>query len=226
MSLDTNEKNITQITPIGMFADGNSFGIHDGVLVNIADTTTWAGVFKNGLSVDEQFFHQIYVRPVDSVIPTPINTNSKAYHYYFDYFDDLDHLDDLDRLNDLNHKQKREQYGISSRSKKSKEKTARSRQRKRKKPQKIMSQQEIVSGCGYDQLICNCYQCIENKKTFIEQRICDCCGNGNDDLNYYNSIYSESQTKMCDSCAMCECCPSCGWESGGSYCRYCRSESW
>lgn len=58
MSLDSSEqKNMPIVkdwsfTPIQGFADGSSFGVSDsGDLVHIADTSTWAGVFKNGLSL-------------------------------------------------------------------------------------------------------------------------------------------------------------------------------
>lgn len=62
MSLDTIEqKNIPVVKEWGYsfvqgFADGGSFGTTEsGDVVHIADISTWAGVFKNGLSVVGQY---------------------------------------------------------------------------------------------------------------------------------------------------------------------------
>jgi hypothetical protein len=100
-------------------------------------------------------------------------------------------------------------------------KTARSRTKKCDKPQKNYG---IV--CN-NQRVCKCDECVENRISYVEQRTCECCGLEGDNVEHYNSIHSSKGTKMCPTCAKSECCPNCKWDSGGSYCKYCRqSSSW
>ena len=71
-----------------------------------------------------------------------------------------------------------------------------------------------------DQRICLCYQCIENN--YGQQ--CGSCGKRNYTVQYYKSNYSIDRELLCDSCYLHECCPICGYESGGEICRLCRSK--
>jgi hypothetical protein len=74
-----------------------SFGRRsDGIIVHIFDTSTWAGVFKNGLSLDYDCGFKYLTKPVKSVVlrSEPINIPQKNIR-------DLDTVDDYDIKNKL-----------------------------------------------------------------------------------------------------------------------------
>lgn len=76
-----------------------------------------------------------------------------------------------------------------------------------------------------------CYQCSEVRDNCLRDNClkvgneCDICGKSEILPKYYNSISSDNGVFMCDNCASAECCQGCGFESGGSLCKYCRSDS-
>lgn len=203
MSLDDSQQKNMKITPIGNFKDGMEYGLtNTGELVHISETSTWAGIFKNGLSVNKQL--ESRVRDVETVIQTTNTKNIQLKTYYSN-----------SPLHETEYKKvKQNSKHTTSRlsSCKQLKKTARSRRKKtwsREKPPQVVEDKPAQ--------LCNCDQCNENNT-------CNCCGKlAYGDIKHYNSIFSSIGTWMCHLCAKDECCRSCGWESGGEYCRYCRS---
>ena len=227
MSLDTIEqKNIPVVkewgyTPIQGFADGGSFGTTEsGDVVHIADTSTWAGVFKNGLSVVGQY--ELKPPPVvESAVQTKKTHDFLAHHGYDELFTIIDALD---------YKEKKVPRGprLHTPRGKKREKEARAKKKTSFKKQStekhedsdIYSPNIQIEKCGPDQLTCTCYKCIENRREYT----CGCCGKVDDNVQHYNSVFSKKGSMLCPSCYKCEACPGCGWEAGG-LCRYCRLES-
>tara|TARA_B110000908_G_C10109401_1_gene382310 strand:- start:33 stop:707 length:675 start_codon:yes stop_codon:yes gene_type:complete len=222
MSLDATEEKNTQsdVRPIsGSFSDKDSFGVNKkGELVRVADTSTWAGVFENGLNVEDQYRREARNNEIESVIWTPPQHNIQPVSNYdcFKKYEDIE-----TRYYDKKQYEPRGELPTThTASNKQREKTARSRKRKVAKLSKMLLHQGYDFICGPDQITCECYQCEDNRE-YIDESTCDCCGEEKD-VNHYNSIYSKEGTEMCNKCAMYECCRGCGWDSGGSLCICCR----
>ena len=182
------------------FVDSKDFGITDsGELVHIADTSTWAGVFKNGLSVVAQY----ELRPPpesESVLPKKNHANLDARKSYDELFSISDNLIYKKPRVTRGPKTPR-RYGDKQR-----KKTARAQQKTSFK-KSASEKHEYIEKCDSKR--------IEN--------MCGCCGKVCDTVQHINSVYSTKGSMMCFKCYQYEMCPGCGWESSG-LCRYCRCE--
>jgi len=220
----TSNGDVIYITKYGMF------DLDPNIQLTVTPSLSFCDVFKHGITLDSQFQFEISkARQVETVIQKKILTNKK----YFEIYDldkyDLDKYDldkyDLDKYDLYNNKKtaKSASFMLNKKNIKQISKTARSRKKKIFKPNKLNEIENnkpfpndilYLDICNENQYICQCNQCIINKT-------CQCCG-VDKELTKYNSIYSINGSLMCDDCAKYECCGNCGWESGGSYCNYCR----
>lgn len=222
MSLDDfEEKNTSKITPLKGFADCKSFGLTPwGDIVRIADTSTWAGVFENGLSIEYQCVAEYLVKPVESVVhrSVPINIpQRKSYDSGVEYHDKKYYKENTKIPKTL---QRTPEHPAKM---KKLAKTLRSRKKKVDKPSKYISSDVCTKKDLYIyNSECECDQCADN----LEWRTCDCCGKVDLPLRVYLHCYHDTSSKMCDDCARYEICPGCGMYSGGSLCRFCRHSSW
>jgi hypothetical protein len=213
------QKNI--IRPINYFADGSDFGVtKTGELVRIVKTSTWAGVFENGLSVNKQYELETCVRTSESVIPVIKSSNIVK---KVDYDDLLSIIDELD------YKTVKVLRGshpfTSTSSAKQRAKTARSRTKHQWSIERHVQRLEPELDCS--KVKCKCYSCTTNRKYIIKLDTCSCCGTYKPgDVKHYNSVFLKKGSLMCSICAKYECCPGCGWDAGG-ICKYCKhSFSW
>jgi hypothetical protein len=228
------------------FADSKDFGFTDsGNLVYIVDTSTWKGVFENGLDVVERY----ELRPPpesESVLPTKNLKNLNVRKGYDDLLSIMENFIYKEkRVTSRNFTKKQRIYGNKKR-----EKTARANKKKSYKNQAnekyqytyIYPSYAQTEKCSPYQMTCNCYQCVENRLGYtlyccgqcnncncyqcVENRMvytCDCCGQCNDTVQHVNSVFSEKGSMICFMCYQSESCPGCGWEAGG-LCTHCRRD--
>ena len=62
----------------------------------------------------------------------------------------------------------------------------------------------------------------KEKKPYHEEILCEICNIKKNTTKIYNSIFSKNGSMLCNDCCVNECCPGCGWESGGDVCSSCR----
>ena len=75
-----------------------------------------------------------------------------------------------------------------------------------------------------NKITCLCYKCVENRKLEIFGELCGCCGKRNQNVRKYKSINNYEESLLCNECCIYETCPSCGYDSGGSLCNFCKDE--
>ena len=210
MSLYTIEKkNIPVVkewgyTPIQGFADEGSFGVTDaGDLVHIADTSTWAGVFKNGLSVVGQY--ELKPPPkAESVVQTKNPKNPLYRQDYDELFLIIDALD---------YKEKKVKRGplLCTPLRRGGKKRAKEARAKKKESFKKQSNEKRESSsmysdttrvdiCRPNQLTCRCYQCVENPLEYT----CDFCGKADETVHHVNSRFAKKWCMVFFSCYQCE----------------------
>lgn len=219
MSLDIEEtKNIPEcklniyIRPISGFADSSSVGFDsNGRLVRVTERSTWVEVFTHGLSVEEELYKEFFSEKKNREKKKKTKTKEvqkKTIRQSVDY-DGLEKI--LDKFAWKESKEKR--YHPKRRiSQRKRWKIMRSRVKKVYKPSKIMGEETRGSDKSEGEM-------DEEERVHM----CECCGE-NSDTYQYDSVYSKRMSYLCADCARRECCLSCGWESGGSLCRYCRFE--
>lgn len=225
MSLDNfEEQNVPSIVPLSGFSDSESFGRRsDGMIVHIADTSTWAGVFKNGLSLDYDYGSKYLVKPVESVIQQsePINIPQKKIMTSPSVYDDYYYYKENTKVPRTLKYTPPDSFKL-----KKVEKTRRAKKKKIEKPSKYntaFETPEAYAETFHNHLVCKCKRCADIR----EWKMCDCCGEMNLPLRIYqHCVHKNQESKMCDTCAQFETCPGCGMDSGGELCRFCRSCSW
>jgi hypothetical protein len=206
---------VIYITKYGMY------DLYPNIQLTVIHDLSFCDVFKHGITLNSQFEYEISkAKPVETVIQKKIlKQNLEKY--------DLEKYD-LEKYDMYTNKNTEKSNRVMlNKNIKQLSKTARSRKKKILKPNKLNEMEmentepfhnDTVYICDINQSICKCDQCITNQT-------CQHCGSSYKQLSLYDSIYSSIDgTIMCDNCAKYECCPNCGWESGGSYCNYCRSD--
>ena len=199
-----------RIRSVGNFIDNDSiaFDMNDN-FVRITNRDSWAAVFTHGLSVEKEIRLNRKRVAAKASIPVKDKDKKKQEQKMFDY-DGIDAV--LGKFSLKPAKKRKEKKPRVSAKKLAKR--LRSRARPMKDDRDCVGHLSDPIDPVYDE-----------KEYYEGIGICDCCG-VKKHIYPYRSIYSPSGTKMRGYCVQCECCPGRGWESGGSLCRYCRSECW
>ena len=78
--------------------------------------------------------------------------------------------------------------------------------------------------CCSNKITCLCYKCVEYRELEIFGELCSCCGKISKDVRKYKSTFNIRGSLLCNECSSYETCPSCGYDSAGSLCKFCRYE--
>ena len=226
MSLDTETKNIPNtinFRPItGGYIDQDKFGITEsGDVIYVTNRNTWAEIFEHGLLLS--------LSPVIFIQQEPKNITGERESSYTKMshptrpYMSANFLQRVEtHCRKLFPKYYTKPKKTKEKSNKLRAKTKRSRKFKVEKPQKNIfyaqnqqdqqdqqdTKEELVNKCFTEWSVDTCSICKDSAHTVM----------------HYKSVFTKNGSYMCDECSRFECCPGCGWDTGGSVCRTCLSE--